>query len=442
MPVYRSQMVQRLTTSSLDLLVVGGGISGAGVAQAAAMRGLKTALVEKGDFGIGTSHASTKLLHGGLRYLEQFQFRLMYEALHERNRLTRLASHLAEWLPFLIPLYEGGWKKVRLGIGLTLYDLLAGLPRGRLHRWITAGEALAMAPFLKPDGLRGAWLYYDCRTNDTRLTMDVIKPAMEAGAIAVNYCMVTGLIKQDGRIAGATVCDTLTGVPFPVSARCVVNATGPWTDQVLALDQSGPPRLSPSKGIHVLVPAEKLPVSAAVLAPSPRADGRFVFVVPWEGATLIGTTDTPYSGDPDLVTAELPEIDYVLEAANAACPGARLDRSRPDHHCRGKLTTYRTMAAEVVEMALNHLGLPVSPCRTGNAQLGASRARANADLVRSDPDLGHPLVPGLPYTRAEVVYAACEELAVLPEDVLARRTRITLLDRERGERHRAEIGAL
>lgn len=477
MAVSRARCLQRLAEESFDLLVIGGGITGAGIAQDAAWRGLRVALAEKGDFASGTSHASTKLLHGGLRYLEQFQFKLMYEALHERNRLTRLAPGLAEWLPFLIPIYGSGWKMERIGLGLWLYDLLAGFPRGRLHRRIGRDEALRLAPHLRPDGLRGAYLYYDCRTDDTRLTIEVIKSAWQGGAAAANYCKVVGLTREGGRVTGAVVRDELGGRTFPVRAACVVNATGAWTDQVAELDEPGRPRrLRPSKGVHLVVPASRLPVQGAVLAPSPAGDGRFIFVLPWQGAVLLGTTDTPYPGDPDRAAADEADILYILAAANAAFPGARLERrdvistfaglrpliaasagttaALPREHkiwvsgtglitiAGGKLTTYRTMAAEVTDLVLRRLGRRPVPCRTGTIPLGQEAAPAVAALIQQHPELGAPLVPGLPHTRAEVAYAAREEMAILPDDFLARRTRIALLDPGHGERQREEVAAL
>lgn len=477
MPVRRGEQLRRLETEEFDLLIIGGGITGAGVAQDAAHRGLRTALVEKADFASGTSHASTKLLHGGLRYLEQFQFKLMYEALHERNRLTRLAPHLAHWLPFVIPVYGGGWNMERIGAGLWLYDLLAGLPRGHIHSTISRDEALRLAPDLEPKGLRKAYLYYDARTNDTRLTIEVLCSALQAGAAAANYARVVSLVKDGGRVRGAVVRDERSGREFTVRATATVNATGVWTDQITALDEAGAPaHLKPSKGVHVLVPSDRLPVSGAVLAPSPAGDDRFIFVVPWEGAVLLGTTDTPYGDDPDLVRPEAEDIDYILAAANASFPGARLTRAdvissiaglRPlvaaeaattaalsrEHRiwtsasglisiAGGKLTTYRPMAAEVTDVALKQLGRRRVPCRTGSLPLGAGRAEAIATLQREYPELAAPLVPGLPTTGAEVAYAAREELAVLPDDVLERRTRIALLDRAHGEPQRPQIAAL
>jgi glycerol-3-phosphate dehydrogenase len=476
LPVHRSQMLQRLASETFDILVIGGGITGLGIAQDAAYRGLRTALVEKGDFASGTSHASTKLLHGGVRYLEQLQFKLMYEALHERNRLTRLAPGLAEYLPFLIPIYGTGWKMERYGYGLWLYDLLAGFPKGAIHRRVSRDEALKMAPYLKPEGLRGGYVYYDGRTNDTRLAVEVLTSAFRGGAVGANYCKVVGLVKEQGRVVGAHVEDQFTGERLLVRATNVVNATGVWVDQVVHMDKQGePPKLQPSKGVHIVVPADRLPVKGAVLVPSPTGDGRFIFVVPWEGAVLLGTTDTPYTYDPDLVGTDEADVRYILNAANSVFPNARLTdedvissmaglrpliraeasttAALPREHklwisesglftiAGGKLTTYRTMAAHVTDAILKREGRHI-PCRTGELPLGAERVRALAELTRKHPELAETLVEGLPYTKAEVAYAAMEEMAVLPDDFLARRSRLTLLDRNHGETVRAEVANL
>lgn len=492
MSVSRSEAIRRLGAESFDLLVIGGGITGAGIAQDAAHRGLRVALVEKGDFASGTTHASSKLLHGGLRYLEQGQFRLMYEALHERNRLTRLAPGLAEWLPFLLPVYTRGWSAWRLRIGLWLYDLLAGFPRGRRHRWIPRAEALELAPFLNPRGLRGAFLYYDARTSDTRLTLAVLRSAREGGAVAANYCEVTEFLKEGespsggdagARITGARVRDLVGGAEFVVRARCVVNATGVWADRVAALDDpTAEPRLRPSKGVHLLVAEDRLgglaghPPRAAVLIPTPYGDGRYLFVIPWEGVVLLGPTDTPYPGDPDRIAVEGDDIAYILTAANRLFPDLQLTEAdivgtmaglRPlitgsaestsqlsrEHRiwesgsglisiAGGKLTTYRTMAAEATDLVVRRLGRGNIPSRTGSIPLSNEYGATREALLRADPTLAEPLEPGSPWRRVDVVLSAREEMAVYPDDFLARRTPIALLRRDKGDALREEVSRL
>lgn len=463
MTVSRTESLGRLGSEEFDLLVVGGGITGAGIAQDAAQRGLRVALVEKGDFASGTTHSSTKLLHGGLRYLEQFEFRLMYEALHERNRLARLAPELAEWLPFLIPIHGRGWRVWRVRIGLWLYDLLAGFPAGLRHRRVSREEALALAPFLKREGLRGAFLYYDCRTNDTRLTLAVLRSARDAGAVTANYCRVTEFLEEEGRLGGAVARDEVGGAEFEVRARCVVNATGVWADEVAALADPGePPKLRPSKGVHLVVAGERLGArAAAVLSPSPHGDGRYIFVVPWQGVVLLGPTDTPYAGDPDAVGVVEDDVAYIMTAANRLFPDLQLTPAdiistlvglRPliaaeaattsqlsrEHRiwegesglvsiAGGKLTTYRTMAAEVVDLVLKRLGHAPVSCRTGETPLEDAHPEAIAELLREYPELNEPIVPGESETGVGVACAAREEMAVYPEDYLSRRTPLALV---------------
>lgn len=481
--VSRSESIRRLGTESFDLLVIGGGITGVGIAQDAAHRGLRVALVEKGDFASGTTHASTKLLHGGLRYLEQGQLRLMYEALHERNRLARLAPELAEWLPFLLPVHSRGWSAWRLRIGLWLYDLLAGFPRGHRHRWVSREEALSLAPFLNARGLRGAFLYYDCRTFDTRLALAVLRSAWEGGAVAANYCEVTEFLRDGARLVGARVRDLLAGEEFVIRAECVVNATGVWADQVAALDDpAARPRLRPSKGVHLVMAGERLggagrrPPRAAVLSPSPHGDGRYLFVVPWEGVVLLGPTDTPYGGDPDAVAVEGDDVAYVLTAANQLFPELRLTEAdiistfvglRPlitgraeatsqlsrEHRiwesgsglisiAGGKLTTYRTMAADATDLVLRRLGRKPVPCRTGSIPLQNDHPVTREALLHSDPALAQPLEPGSPWLQVDVAVAAREEMAVLPDDFLYRRTPLAEVHRDQGAHLRAEVERL
>jgi glycerol-3-phosphate dehydrogenase len=452
-----------------------------GIAQDAAHRGLRVALVEKGDFASGTTHASTKLLHGGLRYLEQFQFRLMYEALHERNRLARLAPTLADWLPFLIPIYSRGWSAWRTRIGLLLYDLLAGLPAGHLHRRISRAEALTLAPFLDPAGLRGAFLYYDCRTYDTRLALAVLRSAWEGGAVAANYCEVEAFLKEGGRIVGAQVRDLSGGARVAVRAACVINATGVWADRVAALDDpAARPRLRPSKGVHLVVAGERMRVGsgpqAAVLAPSPHGDGRYLFVVPWEGVVLLGPTDTPYDGDPDAVGVCADDVAYILTSANRLFPELHLTEAdilgtivglRPliageakttsqlsrEHQiwesaaglisiAGGKLTTYRTMAAEATDLALARLGRGPVPCRTGELSLSDDYGAERERLVREYPDLRDPLGDEASSERVDVAIAARESMAHSPEDFLSRRTPLALVRPDQGAGLRAEVAEL
>jgi glycerol-3-phosphate dehydrogenase len=396
---------------SFDLAVVGGGITGAGIALDAASRGLSVALIEKDDFASGTSSRSTKLIHGGLRYLQHFEFTLVREALLERAILTRLAPHLSQPIEFLVPLYAKpmpsalGGGRFKLGVGLWLYDRLAGRHNVAAHRWVSKVEALKLAPRLEDRGLSGAFVYYDCLTNDSRLVIEVIKEAAARGALVVNYAAARVFAKTGNYISGIEVEDRLGGRNLTLRARVVVNATGVWSDKVSALDGATSQRnLRPSKGIHVVVPAEKLGNQAAVLIPS-LGEQRFLFVVPWCGRAVIGTTDSDYTGDLDDPVAEQAEVTSILGSAARFFPAAEISEadvistfaglrplvsrdgrstaevSRKEEILEspsgmvsiigGKLTTYRRMAERVVDLVSERL-LVSAPCKTREIPLAAA----------------------------------------------------------------------
>jgi glycerol-3-phosphate dehydrogenase len=378
-----------------DLAVIGGGITGAGVALDAASRGLSVALVEKRDFASGTSSRSSKLIHGGLRYLEQFHFGLVRESLRERAILTQMAPHLSRPLEFLVPVYSAsersplGANKLKLAAGLWLYDLLAGRHNTGRHRWLTRDAALARAPALEPRGLRGAFVYYDCLTDDSRLVIEVIKAAAAHGALVANYARASALRKNDEGLSCVRIEDSLDGKSFELRARVVINASGVWSDEVSRLsDADTPKKLRPSKGIHIVTPSEKFRNQTAVLIPS-LGEQRFLFVIPWQGRTVIGTTDTDYEGGLDEPLAEPDEVNRVIESAARAFPAAKLstedvistfaglrplvsadgqstnELSRKEEIFAdasglititgGKLTTWRRMAERVVDLAVGRL---------------------------------------------------------------------------------------
>lgn len=378
-----------------DVAVIGGGITGAGIALDAASRGLSVALIEKRDFASGASSRSSKLIHGGLRYLAQFHFGLVRESLRERATLAAMAAHLTKPLRFLIPIYDAGERsplgsnKAKLRVGLWLYDLLAGGRNIARHRWLAADAALKLAPALDPRGLRGAFVYFDGLTDDSRLVIEVIKAAAAHGAVVANYAMANASAKTGDRIAGFGVVDELDGNEFVLRARVLVNATGVWSDETTRLSSpSAPKKVRPSKGIHIVVPSEKFGNQTAVLVPS-IGERRFLFVIPWQGRTLIGTTDADYHGSLDQPRAEDDEIDRVVQSVARAFPAARLARTdvisafaglRPliaaDGESTkelsrkeeifvskeglititgGKLTTWRRMAERVVDLAARAL---------------------------------------------------------------------------------------
>lgn len=386
-----------------DVLVVGGGITGAGIALDAACRGLRTALVEAGDFAQGTSSRSSRLAHGGLRYLETFQFRLVFEASAERRRLLTMAPHLVRPLPFLFPIFRGrgvGFRKLQAG--MWLYDLLALFRNIQRHRMLNAKQVREIEPHLATERLRGGALYYDAQLDDARLTLAIARAAHEAGAATVSHAAVTAFPRDGGKVRGAVVRDRLGGGEQEVRARVVINATGPWSDAVRQIaDPAAKSRLRPTKGVHIVVDKDRVGNTGAIIFPS-AADGRIMFVLPWEHLTYIGTTDTDYAGPPEDVAASAADVEYLLKSANALFPRADLrtadvlatwagvrpllapqraaaEIATPREHeiwwdesgllniAGGKLTTYRVMAAQTVDAALpalNDAGVEAGRCYT------------------------------------------------------------------------------
>jgi glycerol-3-phosphate dehydrogenase len=380
----RAAALASMTETPVDVLIIGGGITGAGIARDAALRGFRTALVDKSDFGAGTSSHSSRLIHGGIRYLEQRAFRLVFEASHERRVLLKIAPHLVRPLAFLFPVYKGGripaWK---LRAGMWLYDLLAAFRNVRRHRWLRAKKVRRVEPGLRDRGLVGAALYYDAQVDDARLVIATIRAAAQAGALVANYIETTALLKPDGRVRGAAIRDVLTGQTATIRANVVVNATGPWSDMVRRLDDpAAEPLLRPTKGAHVVVPRRRMSNEHAVTLLS-QLDGRVMFVLPWGELSYIGTTDTDADSSPDAMRVTASDVTYLLRSANAAFPGAHLttndvvsawaglrpllrqDHGNPSQVSRehrvvesphglvtivgGKLTTYRVMARDVVD---------------------------------------------------------------------------------------------
>ncbi len=392
----RKDMWNRLE-GDVDLLIVGGGINGAGIARDAARRGLKVAVCEMYDLAWGTSSRSSKLVHGGLRYLETFEFSLVFESVSERRILLEIAPHLVNPLGFLFPIYKGakvGLAKIEAG--MWLYDGLSLFRSPKRHRTMKKKKTLETEPLLNAKGLKGAPLYYDCSTDDARLTLETAIDAVEHGAVIATRAKVVRFVRGDAnRVVGAVVRDTLSSEEKTVRAKAVINATGPWTDSVVAMsDKLDKPLLRPTKGVHIVVDYDKVPVKNAVVCNHP-IDERVLFAIPWGDQTYIGTTDTDFDGDPALVAATLEDVDYLIEASNSYFPGNTISREdvlstwaglRPlmspvgkggevaeseisrEHQiivginglitiAGGKLTTYRKMSAEVVDTALNMLML-------------------------------------------------------------------------------------
>lgn len=386
----RDATLQSLVDTPVDLLIIGAGITGAGIARDAAMRGFRTAIIDKADFGAGTSSHSSRLIHGGVRYLEQYAFHLVFESSRERRILLKIAPHLVRPLEFLFPVYRGGrvpaWQ---IRAGMWLYDLLSAFRNVRRHRWLSPKKVRNVEPGLRDRGLKGAALYFDAQVDDARLVVANIRAALRADAVAANYVEATALLKPDGRIRGAAIRDVLTGQTGTIRASVVVNATGPWSDTLRRLDDPGAkPMLRPTKGAHVAVPRRRVANEHAVTLFSP-IDGRVMFVLPWRELAYVGTTDTDADSSPDALRVTTDDVTYLLRSANAAFPDAHLttndvvsawaglrpllrqDAGTPSQVSRehmiqesaqglvsivgGKLTTYRVMARDVVDRVAKRL---------------------------------------------------------------------------------------
>lgn len=513
----RAVNARRLADTEFDVLVIGGGITGAGVALDAASRGLRTALVERDDLASGTSSKSSKLVHGGLRYLQQGDVRLVYEALAERQRLRHNAPHLVGVMPFLLPIFSRdgiinrklAWA---LGKAMWMYDLTGGARIGKLHRKLGVDEVLSYVPTLPRERLAGGYLYYDAEADDARLTLTLARTAaLDHGAVVVNRAPAVELVHgADGRVAGAVV--EVDGERVTVRAGRVVSAAGVWADRVRSLDgRPDPGTIRPAKGVHLTLPWDRVRNEIALVVPVP-GDKRSVFVVPWGDLTFVGTTDTDYDGPLDDPQCTDDDVDYLLRAVNFSVEGPEITRDdvvgtwaglRPlvrdassartaDLSRRhaviesddglititgGKLTTYREMAEDTVDVVvagLDEAGRArtqrrsrtarlrlrgadgweqVRDGRVGNGVVSAEalahlarryggEARTVVAMVETRPELAEPLVEGLPYLKAEAVYAVRYEMAGTLDDVLSRRTRARLQARDRSAAAAADVAAL
>ncbi len=470
----RAGMYRRLRAHNgpWDVVIVGGGATGAGVAIDAASRGYSVLLLEQSDFGKGTSSRSTKLVHGGVRYLEQGNLSLVMEALKERGLLLQNAPHLVRNLAFVVPTYDW-WESPFYGVGLKLYNLLAGKYGFGSSRILSRDETLQHLPTIKTEGLRGGVVYYDGQFDDSRLLINLVTTAFEHGAVLLNYAQVTGFEKDaDGFVDHVHFRDVNTGEEFTEQARVVVNATGPFTDEVRRMaDSSAHPMIAPSQGIHLVFDRSFLAADNAIMVPH-TSDGRVLFAIPWHGHTVVGTTDTPILSTSLEPVAMEKEIEFILDTASlylshtprredvlsvfagirplvrAGGSGNTAALSR-DHTirieetglvtvCGGKWTTYRRMAEDCVNQAATLARLPEKPCVTydlrihgyyesaaslGDQRVYGSDAAAIIGLGRNER-----LHPALPYTAGEVIWAVREEMAETVEDVLARRTRALFLN--------------
>ncbi|WP_400192119.1 FAD-dependent oxidoreductase [Hymenobacter sp. B81] len=483
----RATLLRRLARQpDWDLIVIGGGASGLGVALDASGRGYRTLLLERHDFAKGTSSRSTKLVHGGVRYLAQGQLGLVREALLERGRLLRNAPHLVQAQRFIIPACHR-WERPWYGLGLMLYERLAGdLGLGR-PRWLSQAETLRELPGVRPAGLRGGISYSDAQFDDARLAVNLAQTCLELGALVLNHCGVRAVLHDArGQVVGVEAEDAETGCRYQLRAPAVVNATGIFADDVRRLDQpAAAPLLRPSQGVHLVLDATFLPGAAALMIPR-TDDGRVLFAVPWQGSVVLGTTDTPLSAISEEPRALPAEVDFILHTAArylsrpprpadvrcvyaglrplAAGGAGQATRDLSRRHrvvvspaglvslTGGKWTTFRQMGQDTIDQLIGrgrlpsrpsssarqliHGALPAAASAPGGAWAapGSYLARYGTDqaalaaLIRAEPALAQPLVPGLDYRQAEVVWAARAELARTVEDVLARRVRLLFHD--------------
>lgn len=497
-PTRREDLLARLAAGGTwDLAVVGGGATGLGVALDAAARGLSVVLLESHDFAKGTSSRATKLVHGGVRYLAQGNIGLVREALHERTTLLKNAPHLAQPLPFVMPSYKL-WETPFYGVGLKMYDALAGKSGLGPTEFLSRRETLALLPTARPAGLKGGVKYWDGQFDDARLALALARTAALRGALVVNYCPVTGLLHDAGKVTGLTCRDAETGRSFSVQAKCVVNATGVWVDELrrqdgTAIGKPAETMVAPSQGVHAVVDRSFLPTDHALMVPK-TADGRVLFGVPWMGKLILGTTDTPRG---DLAREPRPfreELAFILDESARYLsraprpedirslwvglrplvkpPGDDTEQTKAisrEHTVLvsksglvtvtgGKWTTYRAMAEDVLEKCADAGLLARSPAGvTANLLLvGAPAAGASATSISAAPGIhlygteagqvgsipGHQRHLGGGLTAAMVRFAARHEYARTVEDVLARRIRLLFLDAGLAASLAAEVGAL
>jgi glycerol-3-phosphate dehydrogenase len=473
----RSHLLQQLEDPhhTWDVIVIGGGATGLGTAVDSAGRGYRTLLLERNDFASGTSSRSTKLIHGGVRYLRQGDLALVMDSLKERGILLRNAPHLVHNLPFIVPLYEW-WEGTFYGAGLTLYDVLAGRLGMEPSRHLTREETLSLVPTLSARELRGGIMYHDGQFDDSRLAVSLARTLVDLGGVPINYCAVTNLTKINGLTSGVEAVDRESGKSYRLQSRVVINATGVFTDSIRKLDDSTVPAvIRPSQGIHLVVAPSFLPGSTAIMVPH-TDDGRVLFAIPWHDRVLIGTTDTPVSEISQEPCPGSEEIDFLLEHAGRylVSPPNRTDilsifaGLRPlvgsndkgatstysrDHKVivsrsglvtitGGKWTTYRLMAQDTVDQAAVIGGLPHRPSNSVDQRIhgwqeapaddplgvygcDAEQVREMASTIPSGMERLHP---GVPYLVCEPVWAVRHEFARTVTDVLARRTRALFLD--------------
>lgn len=462
-------------TDEWDICVIGGGATGLGTAIDAASRGYKTILFEQVDFAKGTSSRSTKLVHGGVRYLQQGNIKLVMDALKERGTMKKNAPHLVKNQSFIVPNYKW-WEGPYYGVGLKVYDWMSGNLGLGPSEWLSKEEVLEKAPTLDPTDLRGGVLYHDGQFDDARLAINMAQTAAEQGACVINYCGVKGFLKVNNKITGVQVKDQLSGKEYEIKCSAVINATGVFSDAVQHMDDAAKSKtIAPSQGIHIVLDADFLPGNSAIMIPH-TDDGRVLFAVPWHKKVIVGTTDTPVKKINEEPLAQKEELDFIIhhigryltkeasmDDVKSIFAGLRplvkgdskktAELSR-DHVITisdaglisilgGKWTTYRKMAEDVVNIAAINSMLATKECMTTDLAIHGAQRTADfsndyyyygtdwpsiESLVKNDPSLNEKIHTRLPYTKAEIVWAVQEEMCMTVDDALSRRTRSILLD--------------
>ena len=471
----QEQILKLESTKEFDICIIGGGATGLGIAVDAASRGCKTVLLEKYDFAKGTSSRSTKLVHGGVRYLQQGNIKLVMEALKERGLLRKNAPHLVKNQSFVIPNYKW-WENSFYGIGLKVYDWMAGSLGLGPSQFLNKEETLELAPNLDKEGLRGGVLYHDGQFDDARLAVHLAMTAVDHGAVVMNYMGVEGLMKANEIVCGVIAKDSIDNKTYEIKAKAVINATGIFSDNIVKMDDpNAAPLISHSQGIHLVFDKNFLLSDTAIMIPR-TDDGRVLFAVPWHNKIIVGTTDTPVPGASEEPVAMKEEIDFVMQHIHrylkkdpsysdirSVFAGLRpLVKSNSkitsaisrDHHISvsdselisitgGKWTTYRKMAEDVMEIAIHKAGMSEKECVTKNLHIHGYRENNNYqaslyyygtdesginELIKKDNSLAELIHPSLPYLKAEIIWAVQNEMCVTAEDALTRRTRALLLD--------------
>lgn len=474
-----------------DFIIIGGGATGLGTALDAASRGFKTLLVEQSDFAKGTSSRSTKLVHGGVRYLAQGDIGLVKHALKERGLLQQNAKHLVDKEEFLIPCYDW-FSVIKYLTGLTLYDWLAGKYSFGKSKFFSKKETLSMMPGIKEKGLKGSIRYYDGKFDDARLAINIAQTALEKGATLLNYTKVTGLLKNNETITGIATEDTITGFKKQFMGKVVINATGVFVDDILQMSNPNSKKMvRPSQGVHVVLEKSFLNSKSALMIPK-TSDGRVLFAVPWHEHLLVGTTDTPLDEHSLEPRALKEEVDFIMGTAAAYFNRRPMEKDilsifsglRPlaaptngdgnstkeisrDHKLivsakglititGGKWTTYRRMAEETVDLAIVHTGLEPKACVTQNLSIHGSTTSTGNDhlaiygsdrnkieaLIKQDPGLAKPLHSSFPFIEAEIIWSARNEMAETVEDILSRRLRVLFIDAQAAKEMAPQVASL